>query len=83
MRLKAVVYTTFRHRRTKVFFVKLNSYNSYSLLKFDQDFSNAATDWDDTHKLDEFLSFLSFDTQIKIITIRECYEIYQLNPDNL
>ena len=55
--------------------------HSYSLLKFDQDFSNAEPDWDDINKLDEFLAFVSCDPQIKVITIREFYEMYQQNPE--
>ena len=55
--------------------------HSYSLVKFDQNFSNSDPDWDDINKLDEFLSFVSCDPQIKVITIREFYEMYQQNPE--
>ena len=55
--------------------------HSYSLLKFDQNFSNAEPDWDDINKLNDFLSFVSSDPQIKVITMREFYEMYQKNPE--
>lgn len=55
--------------------------HSYSLLKFDQNFSNAEPDSEAVNKLDEFLSFVSTDPQIKIITIREFYKMYQKNSE--
>ncbi|MCH8290363.1 polysaccharide deacetylase family protein [Candidatus Poribacteria bacterium] len=54
--------------------------HSYSLLKFDQSCTNFAPDWEDIEKLDKFLSFVTDDPEIRIITLKEFHQLYQNNP---
>lgn len=51
--------------------------HSYSLLKFDQDFTHFEPAWNDIEKLDKFLNFVANDQEIKVITMKEFYEMYQ------
>ena len=55
--------------------------HSYSLLKFDQDFTLFEPDWNDIEKLDEFLNFVANDPEIKVITMKEFYEMYKRNQE--
>jgi len=55
--------------------------HSYSLLKFDHTFSHFEPDWNDIEKLDKFLNFVANDPDIKVITMKEFYKLYQENPD--
>jgi len=54
---------------------------SYSLLNFDRDFTYFEPDWNDIEKLDKFLDFVSNDPEIKVVTMKEFYEMYQKNPE--
>jgi len=54
--------------------------HSYSLLKFDQNLSNIEPDRADINKLDDFLSFVSSDPLVKIITTQDFYKMYQQDP---
>ncbi len=55
--------------------------HSYSLLKFDQDFTHFEPDWKDIEKLDEFLNFVANDPEVKVITMKEFYEMYQKDKE--
>ena len=55
--------------------------HSYSLLKFDQDFTLFEPDWNDIEKLDRFLNVVANDPEIKVITMKEFYEMYQQDPE--
>ncbi|HIE14980.1 TPA: hypothetical protein EYP70_06880 [Candidatus Bathyarchaeota archaeon] len=55
--------------------------HSYSLLKYDRSFTHFEPDWNDIEKLNKFLNFVANDPEIKVITMREFYEMYQQNPE--
>lgn len=55
--------------------------HSYSLVKFDKNFSHLEPDYDDIEKLQSFLDYASNDEDIELITIKEFYNRYQGNSD--
>jgi len=55
--------------------------HSYSFLKFDANFTHFEPDWEDIEKFDKFLSFVVSDPEIRVITMREFYRLYQENPE--
>jgi peptidoglycan/xylan/chitin deacetylase (PgdA/CDA1 family) len=55
--------------------------HSYSFLNFDTSFSNSRPDYEDMEKFDSFLSAISSDPEIQIITMIQFYELYLKNPE--
>ncbi len=55
--------------------------HSYSLVKFDPSLSNFQPDPAALEKFDKFLSIITGDSDIKIITIKQFYELYRSNPE--
>jgi peptidoglycan/xylan/chitin deacetylase (PgdA/CDA1 family) len=55
--------------------------HSYSLLKFDQDFTHFEPDGNDIEKLDKFLNYVANDPEIRVITMKEFYEMYQKDSE--
>jgi hypothetical protein len=54
--------------------------HSYSLMKFNKDFSEFKPDYNNINKLKVFLKFISDDKSIKVLTMKEFYRMYKENP---
>lgn len=54
--------------------------HSYSLMKFNNDFSEFQPDYKNIDKLKAFLKFISNDKSIEVLTMREFYKMYKENP---
>ncbi len=51
--------------------------HSYSLVKWDNGFTNFQPDYADIEKFTHFLEFIKSDKEIKVITMREFYNLYK------
>ena len=54
--------------------------HSYSLMKFNQNFSEFKPDYNNINKLKAFLKFILDDKSIKILTMKRFYKMYKENP---
>lgn len=57
--------------------------HSYSFVQFSSDFSYFKPDRQDIEKFKYFLAFAKADPEIKFVTMRDLYEIYQRDPNIL
>lgn len=55
--------------------------HSYSFLKFKEDFTKFEPDYKDIEKFKAFLSWIKKDKEIRVITMKEFYKLYNENPD--
>jgi hypothetical protein len=53
--------------------------HSYSLMKFNQNFSEFQPDYNNIDKLKTFLKFISDDKSIEVLTMKKFYDIYKEN----
>lgn len=51
--------------------------HSYSLLKWDKNFTNIQLDYENIQKLENFIKFIKNDNKIKVITMKDFYDLYK------
>jgi len=55
--------------------------HSYSLVSFAEDYRSCEPDWRDIEKLEAILELVAGDPEVRVITMKECWRMYQHDPE--